>query len=349
LAALRVAAVNTGRKEIKMKKYLLSPALILILVCPVVSHGQTAGQAATRKGVVAKKRSSARSKPQQQERSSVPRRIWFTMSVSSVFDSNIEDDETGLNSFGLVPSVGVHFQDNPEKPSFEADYEVALHRYTNSSKYDRVSHNLTASYRRQLTRRLQSRTTGEISLKGSSEDRDVNNQYVLEQQLQYRFNPAHRLRLFGAYRVKRYPLEDVGKNAVDPYFGARFDQKLRGGRGWEILYRYDKNRSQDPKDRYVRWTYGAQFKTPVFGERRDMLTLDLRYAPRLYARQIKVDDVRVPRRDQRWTFDVLYERPLTENVQLGLNYRYETRNSNDPDKRFDSNLFGITFGYRWWR
>lgn len=57
----------------------------------------------------------------------------------------------------------------------------------------------------------------------------MNNQYVLEQQLQYRVNPNNRVRFFGAYRLKRYPLEDIGKNAVDPYFGIRFDQKLKRG------------------------------------------------------------------------------------------------------------------------
>lgn len=87
----------------------------------------------------------------------------------------------------------------------------------------------------------------------------------------------------------------------------------------------------------------------MFRERRDLLTLDLRYAPRLYARQIKVDGGRVPRRDLRWTFDVLYERPVSEKVALGLNYRYETRASNDPEKNFNSHLLGITFGYKWWR
>jgi hypothetical protein len=265
-----------------------------------------------------------------------------------VFDSNVEDDQSGLNSFGVVPSIGIHFQDNAEKPSFAADYEVALHRYTNTTKYDRVSHNLTASYQRRFGRKWQARTTGEISLKGSSEDRDVNNQYSLEQQLHYRFNPNNRLRLFGAYRLKRYPLEDVGKNAVDPYIGARFDQRMKRGRGWELYYRYDKNRSLDPKDRYVRRTYGAQFNTPLF-RRQDQLTVDARYAPRLYARQVKVDDVRVPRRDQRWTFNLLYERPLRQDVQMGLNYSYETRNSNDPEKKFNSHLFGVTFAFKWWR
>lgn len=332
-----------------MRKYLFALTVLLLLVCPVISQGQTAGRTSTRKVKAVKKKIPARSKSQEEERASEARRLWFTMSLSGAFDSNIEDDERSLNSFGLVPSVGVHFQDDAEKPSFETDYEAAFHRYSNTSKYNRISQNLTSSYRRQLSRKWQARTTGEISLKGSSEDRDVNNQYVLEQQLQYRVNPANRLRLFGAYRVKRYPLDDIGKNAVDPYFGARFDQKLKGGRGWEILYRYDKNRSQDPKDYYVRRTFGAQFTTPLFRERRDQLTLDLRYAPRLYARQIKVDGVRVPRRDERWTLDVLYERPLRQDVQMGLNYRYETRNSNDPEKKFNSHLFGMTFAFKWLR
>ena len=99
----------------------------------------------------------------------------------------------------------------------------------------------------------------------------------------------------------------------------------------------------------MRRTYGAHFTTPLFRKLQDLLTLDVRYAPRLYARQIKVDGVRVPRRDRRWVADVLYERPLRRDVRMGLNYRYETRSSNDPEKNFNSHLFGVTFAFDWWR
>lgn len=333
-----------------MRRILSVLTINLLLVCAIAAQTQTNAQTTPSDAKTAgdkKSRSSSSSRRTQKETESEPRRVWFTMSLSSVFDSNIEDDAESVNSFGLVPSMGIHFQNDAEKPSFEADYEIALHRYTNTEKYDRVSHNFAASYRLQLTRKWQARTTAEVSLKGSSEDRDVNNQYALEQQLQYRINPANRLRLFGAYRLKRYPLEDIGKNAVDPYIGARFERKFKGERVFEILYRYDKNRSQDPKDRYVRWTYGTHFTTPLFKARRDLLTLEARYSPRLYARQIKVDGERVPRRDQRWTLDALYERPLTRDVQWGLNYRFETRNSNDPDKKFNSHLLGVTFAFKW--
>jgi hypothetical protein len=248
-----------------------------------------------------------------------------------------------------VPSFGFHFRDDPEKPTFEAEYEVGFHRYTRTDSFDRVSHYFTGAYRRRLNGRLSARTTAEVSLKGSSEDRDVNNQYSLEQQLQYRLTPTARLSAFAAYRIKRYPLIDAGKNAIDPYVGGRFAHELNGGREWQLTYRYDKNRSQDPKDRYVRQTYEAQFSTPLFRSRHDLLTVEARYGPRLYARQIKVDGGRAARKDRRWVFEFDYERPLSRDVRLGLGYQYETRGSNDPEKRFNAHVLGVTFNFDWWR
>lgn len=331
-----------------MKRILFALIVNLLVAASVAAQAQGGAQTTTSRGAKAPgKQSTSTAERRREEAASRQRRFRFYMSLGSVFDSNITDDEQGINSFGLVPSAGVHFQNDPEKPSFEADYEVALHRYTGTDEYDVFSHNLTASYRRQLTRKWVARTNGEIGIKGSSEDSDVNNQYVLEQEIQYRLNSNNRLRAFAAYRVKRYPLADIGKNAIDPYVGGKFAQKLKGAREWEVGYRYDKNRSQDPKDRYVRWTYSAQFNTPLFRSRRDRLTLEARYSPRLYARQVKVNDERVPRHDRRWTFDALYERPLSRGAQLGLNYKYETRNSNDPDKKFNSHLLGMTFTFDW--
>ena len=74
----------------------------------------------------------------------------------------------------------------------------------------------------------------------------------------------------------------------------------------------------------------------------------MRYSPRLYARQIKVDGVRVPRRDTRRVFEADYERPLSRDVRLGLNYEFETRDSNDPEKKFNAHRLGVTFGFEWW-
>ena len=273
------------------------------------------------------------------------RRLWFSATLATSFDTNINHDPRGVRSFGLVPSMGVHFQNSVEKPSFEIEYEIAAHSYTNSEEWDRVSHNLLMSYRKHLFGGWSTRTEGEITLKGSSEDRELNNQYTLRQQLEYRLNENNRLQLAVAYRVKRDPL-DSGSNAIDPYAGARFIRKLAGDRRLALSYRYDKNRSWDPKNRYIRWAYQAQFATPIV-DHRTRLNFDLTYKPRLYGRTVRVDGERVPRRDGRWIFETQVERVLRSDLRIAFVYRFERRDSNDPEKDFQAHQAGFALTYRW--
>lgn len=273
------------------------------------------------------------------------RRLWFTATLATSLDTNINHDPVGVSSFGLVPSLGVHFQNSVEKPSFEIEYEVAAHNYTNSKEWDRVSQNLAVSYRKHLFGGWSTRTESEITLKGSSEDRELNNQYLLGQQLEYRINPNSRLQFVAAYRVKRDPI-DSGSNAIDPYAGIRFIHKLPGDKRLALSYRYDKNRSWDPKNRYIRWAYETEFATPII-DRRTRLSFDLTYKPRLYGRTVRVDGVRVPRRDERWIFETRVERVLRSDLLMVFVYRYERRDSNDPEKDFKSNQAGVALTYRW--
>ena len=277
------------------------------------------------------------------------RRFWISMSLASVFDTNITHDEQQVSAFGVVPSLGFHFRDNAEKPSFEVDYDVALHRYTNTDEFNRVSHSLDAVYRKQLAKHLYSKTTTEMSLKGSSEDRDVNNNYVVEQQLQYRFVSNTRVAGFAAYRMKRYPLLDSDSNAIDSYAGVKIEQRFRDDRRVEFTYRYDHNRAWDPRNNYFRRTYSVEFETPLSLKRHDALSAEFRYAPRTYqTRLTKVDGIRVPRHDDRWVFDVIYERLIGSNMVMAFEYEFEKRNSNDLDKRFTSNAFALTFTFDGW-
>ncbi len=274
------------------------------------------------------------------------RRWWVSASLASVFDTNITHDERAISAFGLVPSVGMHFRDNPEKPSFEVDYEVGVHRYTNTDEFNRVSHNLDVVYRKQLFKRLYFRSTTEVSLKGSSEDRDINNNYIFEQQLQYRFASNTRVAGFAAYRVKRYPLIEQDSNAIDSYAGGKIERRFRGERRVEATYRYDHNRAWDPRNNYIRRTYSLEFETPLSLRRREILTAEFRYAPRTYQnRTTRVDGVRVPRHDDRWVFGIVYERLIRPDLSMALEYQFEKRDSNDIDKRFNSNMFGLRFNF----
>ncbi|HEY6802131.1 MAG TPA: hypothetical protein VI306_01010 [Pyrinomonadaceae bacterium] len=322
----------------------ISLNIIFLVACSVQVLGQTSATESSKK-------KAAKAKVAKQELAEITkRRFWFSMSLGTFFDTNITHDEQEVRSFGVVPSFGVHFRDNVEKPSFEANYEVGFHRYTGTNEYDRVSHNFDASYRRQFGKKIYARTTGEVSLKGSSEDREVNNNYVLEQQLQYRIAPSFRVAALAAYRVKRYDLIEQDSNAIDSYAGAKIEKRFAHERRFEFEYRYDHNRTQGPRNRYLRRTYTAEFSTPLSFRRQDALLFELRYSPRAYTRRlISVNGERVARRDQRWVFDVTYERLLRPNVLMAASYSFEKRNSNDEDKRFNSNLFGLTFTFDWWK
>lgn len=323
-----------------MKMIFLVPAIVTLVLCSSSTRAQLDdANRETQPGTTKEAHKSLT------ETEGWRRRLWFSATLATSFDTNIDHDPQGLKSFGLVPSLGVHFQNSVEKPSFEIEYEIAAHNYTNSNEWDRVSHNLVMSYRKHLFGRWSTRTESEITLKGSSEDRELNNQYVLRQQLEYRLNENSRLQLVGAYRVKRDPV-DSGSNAIDPYAGVRLIQKLAGDKRLALSYRYDKNRSWDPKNRYIRWAYEAEFETPIV-DRRSRLSFDLTYKPRLYGRTVRVEGERVPRRDGRWIFETQFERVLRSDLRMVFVYRFERRESNDPDKDFRSNQAGFALTYRW--
>lgn len=316
----------------------------LFLICSPPAEGQTGAVAANRASRAAKK-PAKKAQTIVAETDAWRRRFWFYATLSSSFDTNINHERQGLNSYGVVPSLGMHFQNSVEKPSFEMEYEIAAHRYTNTNEWNRVSQRFVASYKKHLFGRWSTRTEGEVTLKGSSEDRELNNQYALGQQLEYRLNQNSRVQLVAAYRLKRDPI-DSGNNAIDPYLGAKFIQRLAGDRRLALSYRYDKNRSQDPKNRYIRWAYEAEFAMPII-DRRNRITFDLTFKPRLYARTVKVDGARVPRRDGRWIFETMFERSLRPDLKVSALYRFERRESNDPDKKFKSHQAGIALTYKW--
>jgi hypothetical protein len=323
-----------------MKRISFVPAIMILLLCSFSTRAQleTANREA-QSGTPGQVHKSLT------ETASWRRRLWFSATLATSFDTNINHDPEGVRSFGMVPSLAVHFQNSVEKPSFEIEYEIAAHNYTNSKEWDRVSHNLVLSYRKHLFRGWSMRTESEITLKGSSEDRELNNQYVLRQQLEYRINENSRVQLVGAYRVKRDPV-DSGSNAIDPYAGVRFIQKLAGDKRWSLSYRYDNNRSWDPKNRYIRRAYETEFAMPI-GDRRNRLSFDLTYKPRLYGRTVRVEGERVPRRDGRWIFETQFERVLRSDLRMVFGYRFERRDSNDPDKDFQSHQAGVALTYRW--
>jgi hypothetical protein len=311
-----------------MKKFRRT-ALPMLIICYLLSYACVTAQEADNK---------------KSETKDASKSYWlFTMNFGQVFDSNIDQDQKGLKSFGFVSSLGISYRDNPKRPSFKFDYEVGWHQYSQTDRWDRRSHLFVASYERRLVKHLSLETEGVVSLKGSSEDRELADQYVVQEQIKYRLNRWNRVKVYGAYRIKRYD-DDSLRNTINPYVGAKY-QLLSGSRSWTAGFRYDKSRPINPRGRYIRWTYSGEFSTPL--SREGLLTAGVKYQPKLYARLIKSGERRVPRRDEKWTLSVVWEREVRKNLFFGLFGAFEAQDSNLIDKQFKANQVGTRIRYQW--
>lgn len=276
----------------------------------------------------------------------------FYMTFSGLFDSNINHDLDDINDYGAVGGVGIYYRNRAKNPNFEFEYEIGRQEYKNTSMWDRTSHNLRAWSENKLGKKWISTTRGEISLKGSTEDRELTNRYSVSQFFQYRLNNENRFNIGGAYRLKRYDTDGDRRNSTNPYLETSYERRFKGSRKLEFSYRYEENRARDDRFSYIRRTYGAEYVTPLFKKGR--LDLEARYRPQKYARLVEIKlpngkKIDVPRMDKRWIYSADWRYPLSRALELGLIYKYERRDSNDPDKNFKAHAAGIVLTYRWWK
>ncbi|HVF40856.1 MAG TPA: hypothetical protein VM939_13230, partial [Gemmatimonadaceae bacterium] len=112
--------------------------------------------------------------------------FWFQNGVTNVYDSNIEHDSTNIGSYGVIVGATGRYRSASEGPAIHLEYGVAVHEYTATDKWDRVSHLARAGVDMPLGSVLLIGLTGEGYLKGSSEDREVGDQYALIPRIEIR-------------------------------------------------------------------------------------------------------------------------------------------------------------------
>ena len=264
----------------------------------------------------------------------------FFVSLTGVHDTNINHSEEPLASTGVVGGIGTRF----ETDNFEVEYEVAKHEYSNTDRWDRVSHSVTTSFEQRVAKKLSMEAVGELTLKGSSEDRELNDQYVLEPRINYRFSPSSRLRLYGAHRLRRYD-DNQQRDATNQYAGAEFRQRLGSG-AFDVGYRWETNRAEGRRYSYERQTYSLQYATPLAGGLH-RLAAEVKYRPQNYSHRFVDDEEDEPlRRDKRWIFSLEGSIALGRHLELLPGYRYETRFSNDEEEEFEAHVGYV--GLRFW-
>lgn len=269
----------------------------------------------------------------------------FALLSSKVMDSNIErEKEDPITSNGFVVGGAARYQSAEVRPGVQLAYEIATHSYTRSEQYDRVSHNLSSVLTRRFTKKLMGEAIAEAALKGSSEDRDVGNQYIILPRLNYRLDDSRRLRLYGAYRIRRYDT-DTDRDAFNRYAGAEIRSDVGSDSRVELGFRYETNSARAARRSYTRRTYHTAY-TRSFGDN-DTFLAELKYRSQRYDKRPVDEDHDSFRHDHRFSPMVEWVHRFGRGFSLIANYDFEYRKSNDPDNGYRDHVFALTGRFDW--
>jgi hypothetical protein len=262
----------------------------------------------------------------------------------TTFDSNFDHEPIGTKSVGLIPSVEAGYQLQKDRHRLQFQYTIGVPRYSNFSEYNRRGQYFKSAYRYTIGKGWSTETELEALLKGTNEDRELNNQYIVTQKLNYRVTKKDKLGLYGAFRLKRDSV-DPNQNAKNPQIGIKYTRQLT--KKMEVYggFRYDSNIARGLRQRYIRKTYSAGADIAL--TKNDAIGIEFRYAPRLYGRLIEVNGADVPRSDKKSTLDINWKHAFSSRFGIETNYQFEKRTSNDVDKIYNNHQFVISFYYRW--
>lgn len=270
-------------------------------------------------------------------------RFHGTVSLGNLFDGNINHDRTPVRSYGIVPSGAIVFESSRE-PALVWAYELAANSFTGTDQWDRMSHSMYSVWSSRLGRRIRLESGATASWKGSSEDRELANEFGVSQRVAYKLLSSTRLVVTGSYRYKQYP-DDPDTSGPSPYVAAKVDQRLAEDRKLTFGYKYQRRFSHAQRDRYRRSAFSVAYSTSVF-RAAERLSIELEYRPQQYERLIRVLDRREFRMDRRFIADVAYERTINHRTTVQWITGFERRTSNDPNKQFIAPSFGVTISYR---
>ncbi len=271
--------------------------------------------------------------------------IQLRVSTVALYESNLAHSATPHGAYGGVAAVGIRVQDRVRRPRLTLDAETAVHRYSTATRFARTSATVEGDLALGLARGFTWGTAVSASLRGSSEDRDVNNQYRVRQRLDLRLAEGTTIRLTGSVRLKRYPEPGAaGRNATNRYAEAELLQRLQAGGRITLGARLETNAAAAARYRYERVTWGLALESAP--GRWQQLELDLAYRVQRYSDRT-VEGRTELRRDFRLNPELRWMVRPWDSAEITLAYDFENRTSNDPDESYDAHRLTLGVSQRW--
>lgn len=264
------------------------------------------------------------------------------LDASSIFESNIDHEVVSREDYGMDVGGRIRVQSHRRRPLLRLEYRGGVESYANSNRWDRVAHRMRGTLESTLTRGLSAEVYGEFNRRTSSEDRELVNQRTVSPELTLSGSGSRRLRVYGAFRSRRY-VDTPDRDENIWYAGLSARKEIWEDADLEAGYRYESCDSQDPEESYIRHRVELELEQEIG---RTSIRAGVQYRTREYSGDM-VDSggTPVPREDTRWIPSLRVTHDLRRGPQLYLDYEYQTRNSNDPDKGFDAHR--IALALRW--
>ena len=264
--------------------------------------------------------------------------------VLSRLDDNVNRDSTGVPSIGMITGLSGRLESGPARPWLTLEYDVAFHRYSATTRYNRVSQRGRSTIAARPLRWWTLDLVTEGALKGSSEDRDVSDQLAVQPRSEFRLGGGRRLRLVGAQRWRRFP-DDTLQDARNRFVAAEFRHRFAEGGEFETEARVEVNDATGARFDYRRTTFATVYLTPLGSHA--TLELEMQYRIQAYpGRLVEIDDQDYRRRDHRLEPAAAFAFRAGA-VTLELSYEPEWRRSNDPTKSVDQHVLLFGLRRRW--
>lgn len=270
----------------------------------------------------------------------------FHVTTRSVWDSNIEQDSDGHHSRGFILETGVDYNWVVPHGTVLLSYDRGQHSYTNTAIWDRTSHDFEVAWENKLSRQWVSETIAKVALQDASDDGDIRNEFSVEQRLEYRLTPRYRVRLDGEIKHKRKSAGDRDKDAYDPKWGVLLENRYAKDGRARLGYYSDLNNAKDDRRSYRRSEYVASIRQDM--GKSDTVEAKAAFQRRRYTQRWVATGTGAERRlDWYWEIEAAWKHSFSKNVELGLDYTFETRNSNDKRRQYEDHLVGTSLTYAW--
>lgn len=260
--------------------------------------------------------------------------------LAAAYDSNILNRADAPGAWGVEPGLSVGYQPSP---GLGLEYQARGHAWTETDRWDRLSQSLRAEWDARRRGRWNAVLLAQAATQVVTAEYQKADQLTVRPMVEFRASDDDRLRLYAAYRRRRYHDADH-TGAHNGYLWLQYRRRLAPYHFGYLSVRREENRAELERRDLGRTAVFAQYSGRVSPA--DRVNARLEYRDERYgSRTDVVDGAAVRRYERRWIPSVGWTHQIGR-AALEVDYRYQTRASTLPAREFTEHLTAVTLRYR---